>query len=74
MSTLRKEAEQKGKAVNKDEIRKDTTLPPGEASTVEEMAVVLTKLHNLRRQHSEASQDTKATLSRVHLLFTSKRS
>ena len=60
MSTLRKETEKKGKAAKKDEKRTDA-----EGSDVEEMAAVLAELRDLRREHSEASQDTKATLSRV---------
>lgn len=65
MSTLRKEAEKKGKPVKKEEKRIDTASPTGEAGTVEEMAAVLAELRNVRREHSEASQDTKATLSSV---------
>ena len=44
---------------------KQSPLHPHDTGSEEKMAAVLAELRDLRREHSEASKDTKATLSRV---------
>lgn len=67
MSALKKDAEKKGKAAKKEDKRDqmDMSSNTGEAYAENNMAAVLTELHNLRKEHTEASQDTNVTLSRV---------
>lgn len=64
MFYLTKEAETKGRAVKKDEKGTDTAAPWADDSSVKQMVTVLIRLWNLWREHSGASQDTKAILSR----------
>lgn len=59
MASSRKDTEKKGKLLKKDEQQnpKDT----GE----ENMAAVLAELRALRKEHGEASKETKDSLTRV---------
>ena len=59
MATSRKDIEKKGKLAKKDEQQISKDL--GE----EKMAAVLAELRTLRKEHTEASKDTKDSLTRV---------
>lgn len=65
MTTLRKEVDKKSKTTS----RKETCLLPETTTVVSEqkdnMETVLAELKQLRREHTDASHDTKTTLSRV---------
>lgn len=65
MSNQKKETEKKGKTAKKDDKGYQTSASTGEEQAETSMAAVLAELRNLRQEHTEASRDTKATLSRV---------
>ena len=67
MSALRKDAEKKGRAAKKKDKRDqmDAASNTREEYPEGNMLSVLTELRNLRKEHTEASQDRKTTLSRV---------
>ena len=67
MSNLRKDTEKKSKAAKKDGNKTKQSLLHLHVILAlrKKMAAVLPELRDLQREHSEASEDTKATLSRV---------
>lgn len=67
MSMLRKDTDKKGKTTKREDKREavDTSSNMADTQTDNNLTVVLTELKNLRKEHTEASQDTKTTLSRV---------
>lgn len=68
MSAPKKDAEKRGKATKKEEKRDHASEPPHMAeSDTNSMAELLAELRNLRREHTDASQETKASLSRVEI-------
>uniref|UniRef100_A0A3Q0S3D6 L1 transposable element RRM domain-containing protein n=1 Tax=Amphilophus citrinellus TaxID=61819 RepID=A0A3Q0S3D6_AMPCI len=67
MSTLRKEADKKSKSTTKKETSQYTEAVADGREPKDNMEVLLTELTQLRKEHTDASNNTKAALSRVEL-------
>lgn len=65
MSTLRKEAEKKSKSTTRKETCQHTEAVPGVSEQNDNMETVLSEIQQLRKEHTEASTNTTASLSRV---------
>lgn len=70
MSTLKKEVEKKSKYTKKEEARIEAAMDMSEPKKVRNMATVLAEIQQLRKEHTEASNNTKAALSRVETSLT----
>uniref|UniRef100_A0A3B3XXM6 L1 transposable element RRM domain-containing protein n=1 Tax=Poecilia mexicana TaxID=48701 RepID=A0A3B3XXM6_9TELE len=67
MSILRKEADRKSKSTSRKEICQHPETAPDVSEQKDNMETVLAELKQLRKEHTDASNNTKATLSRVEL-------